>query len=141
MLVYISSFSQFQAAVMPLQNPEMAPTFIGNSKQDGRGPDHDDGNNDDGFARAIVDVRADKQELSLLETLRTSLDGSAAGDAAPTFPSLLLWDEKGLKLFEAITYSSEYYLTRSEIDVLEKYGEEMAKKIAPKTMLVELGSG
>ena len=121
--------------------------FKGNSKQDGRGPD-DDSDNDNESSRVIIDIRADKQELSLLETLCTSLEGGTSGDAPPTFPSILLWDEKGLKLFEAITYSEDYYLTRSEIDVLEKHAAEMAKKIAPNTrshndrmMMVELGSG
>lgn len=126
---------------MRLENLEIPTMFKGNSKQDGRGPDDDSDHDEFALSRAIFDIRSDKQELSLLETLRTSLKGGSSGDAPPTFPSLLLWDEKGLKLFEAITYSEEYYLTRSEIDVLEKYGEEIAKKIAPNTMMVELGSG
>lgn len=102
--------------------------FPGNSKQDGRGPD-------------VVDIRADKQDSSLLKSLRVSLSGGASGDEPPTFPSLLLWNERGLKIFEAITYSKEYYLTRSEIDVLERYSVEIAGKMKPGTMLVELGSG
>ncbi|KAL8832636.1 MAG: hypothetical protein Q9191_000152 [Dirinaria sp. TL-2023a] len=125
----------------PLLDPEIPTMFKGNAKQDGRGPDDDKNDYDHDFSRAIIDIRADKQQLSLLETLRTSLAGGPSGDSPPTFPSLLLWDANGLKLFEAITYSDEYYLTQSEIHVLEKYGKEMAKKIAPNTMMVELGSG
>ena len=31
-------------------------------------------------------------------------------------PTLLLYDEQGLKLFEDITYLDEYYLTNAEIE-------------------------
>lgn len=111
--------------------------FKGNSKQDGRGPDGGVG----ACCNDIVDIREDAQEMSLPDLLRTSLGGGLSGQDTPTFPSLLLWDRQGLKLFEAITYSEKYYLTNAEIEVLEKHGEEMAKRIAPGTMMVELGSG
>ena len=112
--------------------------FQGNSKQDGRGPD---GKETDGYYNQILDIREDKQKLSLKEMLKESLSGGPSGEDAVTFPNLLLWDQQGLKLFEAITYSEEYYLTDAEIEVLKEYAEAMAKMIAPDTMMVELGSG
>lgn len=117
----------------------MAKIFNGNSKQDGRGPDKEMG----GFSNLndVVDIREDKREKSLGEMLRTNLGGGVSGQDAPVFPSLLLWDQQGLQLFEAITYSDEYYLTESEIEIFEQHGQEMAQKIAPGTVLIELGSG
>ena len=108
----------------------------GSSKQHGRGLDGTNGNRND-----IVDIREDKRELSLQDMLRTSLRGGRSGKEAPSLPSLLLWDQHGLQLFEAITYSDEYYLTESEMAVLTEHGEAMAERIGPNTMMVELGSG
>ena len=113
--------------------------FNGNSKQDGRGPDGE--SNGCCSQNGIVDIRVDKREKSLKEMLRASLSGGPSGEDAPTFPSLLLWDQQGLKLFETITYSEAYYLTNSEIEVLTQYGSEVAQGIAPDTVMVELGSG
>lgn len=58
-------------------------------------------------------------------------------------PTLLLYNEKGLKLFEKITYLEEYYLTRQEIEVLETCADRIADRIAlkPGAIVVELGSG
>lgn len=119
------------------QHNQIQTMFNGNSKQDGRGPD----GVSDGCYNSIVDIREDKEEKSLQEMIRTSLGGGPSGQDAPTFPSLLLWDEEGLKLFEAITYSKDYYLTAAEIEVFEHHAHEMAQRIAPGTVIVELGSG
>jgi len=35
----------------------------------------------------------------------------------------------------------QYYLTNSEIEVLENYAEQIAHRIQPGSILVELGSG
>jgi len=51
------------------------------------------------------------------------------------------YDRRGSELFEAITETPEYYPTRTEIGLLEKYGEEMAAMLGQACLLVELGSG
>ncbi len=84
----------------------------------------------------IIDIRSDKEDVELREALQHSIrDDSAA------LPDLLLWDEQGLRYFEDVTYCPSYYLTREEIELLEKYRLRIADRIQPGTMLVELGSG
>ena len=56
-------------------------------------------------------------------------------------PTMLLYDEQGLKLFEDITYLDEYYLTNAEIEVLETHANEIVQHVQPGSQLVELGSG
>lgn len=56
-------------------------------------------------------------------------------------PELLLWDEKGLRYFEDVTYAPSYYLTNEEIGLLEKHKYQIAEHIPSGSMLVELGSG
>jgi EasF-like predicted methyltransferase len=84
----------------------------------------------------IIDIRSSTHEISLLEKLEESLSASP-----PSFPSLLLWDEKGLQHFEAVTYSPEYYLTNCEIELLKKHSNEIAQEIEPGSIVLELGSG
>ncbi|KAJ9644932.1 hypothetical protein H2204_001394 [Knufia peltigerae] len=87
----------------------------------------------------IFDIRSDKSDQSLLETLSRSLNPV---DGQPrTFPTLLLYDEKGLKLFEEITYVDEYYLTNAEIEALTRHANAIASRIPANSRLVELGSG
>ena len=58
-----------------------------------------------------------------------------------TLPTMILYDEHGLRLFEDITYLDEYYLTNAEIEVLNKYAQEIANIICSNSRIVELGSG
>ena len=56
-------------------------------------------------------------------------------------PTMLLYDEAGLKLFEEITYLDEYYLTNAEIEVLHQYADQIAERVEAGSQLIELGSG
>lgn len=88
----------------------------------------------------IVDIREQGQSLSLVASIKEGLS-TPQFDEHRTFPSLLLWDERGLKYFEDVTYTSNYYLTNSEISLLEAHSRQIAQDIKPRTLLLELGSG
>ena|ERR1700737_3683271 len=68
---------------------------------------------------------------------------SALKETPPRLPTLILYDESGLKLFEKITYLEEYYLTDCEIAILAAKSDEIAKRMGLKegSIVVELGSG
>ncbi|MBP1154886.1 L-histidine N(alpha)-methyltransferase [Paenibacillus sp. PvR098] len=51
------------------------------------------------------------------------------------------YDEAGSLLFEQITGLSEYYVTRTELSILENYVFEMANMIGRDAALIEFGSG
>jgi uncharacterized SAM-dependent methyltransferase len=53
----------------------------------------------------------------------------------------LFYDAHGSALFEAICRVPEYYLTRTEIAILERYAGDIAARIGPHGRLIELGSG
>jgi dimethylhistidine N-methyltransferase len=62
--------------------------------------------------------------------------------SSPKFlPSKYFYDEVGSRLFDEITELEEYYLTRTETRIVERFAEEMADEIGPGALLVELGSG
>jgi L-histidine Nalpha-methyltransferase / hercynylcysteine S-oxide synthase len=85
----------------------------------------------------IIDIRRQTLDHSILEYIKKGL----RQPGEKTLPTLLLYDAAGLKLFEKITYLDEYYLTNAEIDVLSNYADEIAKRIRPGGIVVELGSG
>jgi dimethylhistidine N-methyltransferase len=59
-----------------------------------------------------------------------------------SIPSKYLYDENGSQLFKAITRLPEYYLTNCELEILEKYKEDIAQFVADQPFnLVELGPG
>lgn len=51
------------------------------------------------------------------------------------------YDELGSQLFEAICLLPEYYLTRAENEILERYADEIAASVDGHKTLLEMGSG
>jgi dimethylhistidine N-methyltransferase len=51
------------------------------------------------------------------------------------------YDKKGSELFESITMLREYYPTRTELFILNKYKNEMASAAGTNSALIEFGSG
>lgn len=88
----------------------------------------------------ITDIRAGQQPLDLAAAIRSGLEHRNE-HGHRTLPSLLLWDEPGLKLFEELTYVPEYYLTNAEMALLKAHGRELAAQLEPGTVVLELGSG
>ncbi|MGH7090944.1 MAG: L-histidine N(alpha)-methyltransferase [Stellaceae bacterium] len=58
-----------------------------------------------------------------------------------SIPCRFLYDERGSALFEQICELPEYYLTRTEIRILEENAAEIATLAGPECQLVEFGSG
>lgn len=87
----------------------------------------------------IFDIRRRDQSASLTHDIKTGLQTQQ--DGVKQLPTLLLYDERGLKLFEDITYLDEYYLTVEEIELLENHADKIAREISDGTILLELGSG
>jgi dimethylhistidine N-methyltransferase len=55
-------------------------------------------------------------------------------------PPKFLYDKQGAELFDVICTLDEYYLTRTEIAILQSYAEEIAPHAA-NSVLIEFGSG
>lgn len=58
-----------------------------------------------------------------------------------TLPSKFFYDERGSDLFLQISELPEYYVTRTEREILRRYGEEMADSIGENAELVGFGTG
>ena len=95
--------------------------------------------NGDATLPQIIDIRSDTASFALKQQIQTGLNPALGGEK--TLPTLLLYDEPGLRLFEESTYLDEYYLTGQEIQLLEKYADRIADRIPEGAIIVELGSG
>jgi dimethylhistidine N-methyltransferase len=84
-------------------------------------------------------------------TTETNLAGASAHDPADLHTGLLapqacispkfLYDALGSKLFEAICELPEYYPTRTEAAIFERYGADIARAAGAGATLVDLGAG
>ena len=63
------------------------------------------------------------------------------GSQPKSLPCKYFYDERGCSLFEQICELDEYYLTRTELEIMESFAGEMADAIGPECMLIEYGSG
>jgi len=77
-----------------------------------------------------------------------SLDGCFAEDVLQglsqtkkSLPPQWFYDERGSQLFQQITEMDEYYLTRCEAQILERFGPEIVGLVKGRFRLVELGAG
>lgn len=68
-----------------------------------------------------------------------ALDGLA--QPQKSIPCTWLYDRQGSALFERITDLDEYYLTRTEIALLEAHGAEIAAAVGSAAVVLEIGSG
>jgi dimethylhistidine N-methyltransferase len=58
-----------------------------------------------------------------------------------TLPCKYFYDERGAALFQEICELPEYYVTRTEIDILDRYRTEIASQLGPNIELIGLGTG
>jgi L-histidine Nalpha-methyltransferase len=86
-------------------------------------------------AEIVVLFSAEERKTALREEVRLGLT-STPKELQPKW----FYDKRGSKLFDAITRLPEYYLTRAERSILERYGGEIAA-MTEATTLIELGSG
>ncbi|KAI0521402.1 histidine-specific methyltransferase [Xylaria bambusicola] len=84
----------------------------------------------------IFDIRQSGESLDLKSKIITGLQS-----LAPTLPSLLLWNDRGQRLFDRFSQTPSYYPFHSEIEVLNRHGSNIGECIPTSGVLLELGCG
>lgn len=79
----------------------------------------------------------------LQDSNRSLLDEIINGLECPQkyIPSKLFYDERGSQLFDQICELDEYYLTRTELSIIENNINEITQLIDEDTLFIEFGSG
>src|SRR5207249_11151717 len=62
-------------------------------------------------------------------------------DARKELPSKYFYDDVGSQLFEQICELDEYYLTRTELGIMQERMAEIVALLGPNCLLIEYGSG
>ncbi len=91
-----------------------------------------------GFARDAAEGVEISEAIGERGMLDEVLDGLAR--TQKELSSKYFYDHRGSELFERITQLPEYYLSRTEEALLEKWVPEWVRELRPRT-LVELGAG
>ncbi|MAL03498.1 MAG: L-histidine N(alpha)-methyltransferase [Arenimonas sp.] len=97
-----------------------------------------------GQGPAMTVTAPDTVELTDLHPSRDDLLGDvlAGLSASPKrLPSKYFYDRRGSELFEEITRQPEYYLTRTELALIEDCAPRVAAAVGPRAHVVEYGSG
>ncbi|HEY5806538.1 MAG TPA: L-histidine N(alpha)-methyltransferase, partial [Povalibacter sp.] len=80
----------------------------------------------------VPETRVDQLTSDVLEGLR-----KAPKELSPVW----FYDEYGSFLFDTICELPEYYLTRTELGIMQMHAAEMAQLIGPQAAMIEFGSG
>src|SRR4051812_17052401 len=83
---------------------------------------------------AVLDL-----EPASADFLAEAIAGLSA--SPPTLPSKFFYDERGADLFLKICELPEYYITRTETELLRRYASEMAESIGANAELIGFGTG
>src|SRR5256885_4873263 len=88
------------------------------------------------------DSLAAPQPMSATESpdfLRDVIAGLSSNP--PTLPCKYFYDERGATFFQKICELPEYYITRTEIDILDQNRADIASRLGPNIELIGLGTG
>src|SRR6266511_522125 len=82
------------------------------------------------------------QQISTAESSDFVADVVAGLSSNPrALPCKYFYDERGAALFQKICELPEYYITRTEIDILDRHRAEIAAYLGPQINLIGLGTG
>jgi len=79
------------------------------------------------------------RQVALPSTAADVIDGLTV--TPKWLPPRLFYDARGSELFEEITLLPEYYLTRTERTIFERYADEMVEQAGTNLSVFELGAG
>src|SRR4029453_2416882 len=82
------------------------------------------------------------QQVSATELSDFLTDVIAGLSSNPrTIPCKYFYDARGAALFQKICELPEYYVTRTEIDILDRSRADIASQLGPNIELIGLGTG
>lgn len=99
----------------------------------------------------IINVRAGKRISDGEDSIRDEVvSGLSKPEGEKSLPTMLLYDERGLRLYDDITTKvPEYYLFSAEEEILKNHANQIARvmhaaddeKVKADEVVVELGAG
>lgn len=84
----------------------------------------------------IVDIRQSNGHHDMKSAILEDLSKSPR-----ELPSVLIWDIKGLEIYDKLCQEPAYYPRSCEIEILQRRCADMAKTFPSSSILIELGCG
>jgi dimethylhistidine N-methyltransferase len=91
-------------------------------------------------AHSLTDMQPSSGASPVRSDLLSDVIAGLSSDPR-TLPCKYFYDERGAALFQKICELAEYYITRTEIDILGRYRAEIASQLGPNIELIGLGTG
>src|SRR5947209_12498062 len=91
-------------------------------------------------ARSVVNEKNSAVAAAAIENFREEVLAGLS-KSPRQLPCKFFYDERGAQLFQQICDLPEYYITRTEIEILRLHGADMAKALGPQIELIGLGTG
>lgn len=88
------------------------------------------------MATALAAIAPPTEERSFAEDVLLGLSSQPK-----SLPCKYFYDARGSQLFDAITGLEAYYPTRTEVALMREHAEDMAARVGPRALVIELGSG
>lgn len=97
----------------------------------------------------IIDARSRSNDGTVVSNITDQIiTGLSKGFGRKSIPTILLYDERGLRLYDDITTKApEYYLFCAEEGILKNHADDIVQTMLHKTevitdeIVVELGAG
>jgi len=89
----------------------------------------------------IQDIKQDQQVEHSKSSLQDQILEGLNDPFSPSIPSILLWDDIGLKLFETLALTPHYAPFHSELSILNHHVDDIIAIIPSGSLLIELGCG
>ncbi|KAG6092035.1 hypothetical protein E4U30_006015 [Claviceps sp. LM220 group G6] len=86
-------------------------------------------------ALPVIDIRSNRVEDSLPEQIIKGLTSQPK-----TLPPLLFYSNEGLEHWNHHSRQPDFYPRRQEIEILKQKGSDIARSIAPSSVILDLGS-
>nr|ABV25686.1 putative ergot alkaloid biosynthetic protein B [Clavicipitaceae sp. US2005a] len=86
-------------------------------------------------APSVIDIRSHLVEDSLPDQVVKGL-----GSDPKTLPALLFYSNEGLEYWNHHARQPDFYPRHQEIEVLKRKGDEIARSVAPNSVILDLGS-
>ncbi|TPX50113.1 hypothetical protein SeLEV6574_g01073 [Synchytrium endobioticum] len=99
-------------------------------------------NNTHTLKQAIADSLSEKTFVVHPETADALKLNSNGGQVKlRTISTMVLYDDKGLEIYDKITRLDEYYLYSAEVDIFEHHARDLIDRVHDSSVLIELGVG
>ncbi|QPG94494.1 hypothetical protein C2857_006205 [Epichloe festucae Fl1] len=90
---------------------------------------------------SVINIGGADMPSDITERLLSTLQAPYDRGNKPILPDELLYDDNGLRIWNEIIFTPEFYQTHDEIALFKRHGESIARLVSPGVTMVDIGAG